>query len=70
MNWIKIEDIKSVPQVTPVLIYGKCCDICYNVVVGELEVDQWFVSGTGEDLTFIPSHYCLIDIPSNEETIK
>tara|TARA_R110000868_G_scaffold101359_1_gene279042 strand:- start:409 stop:609 length:201 start_codon:yes stop_codon:yes gene_type:complete len=65
MNWIKVED-KLPKQVTPVLVYGECCDICCNIAVAELENDNWFISGLGEDLIFTPTHWCKIEIPENE----
>lgn len=56
MKWINVKD--DLPEnVTPVLVYGECCDICYQIKIAEIEENRWWESGTGEDLTFRPTHW-------------
>jgi hypothetical protein len=63
-NWIKISE-KLPKDVTPVLVYGECCDVCYQIKIAEIEQGEWFESGHGEDLKFKPTHWMpLPDVPS------
>lgn len=49
------------------LVYGQCCDICYQIKIAEIEDGEWFESGTGEDLTFNPTHWMpLPEIPKED----
>lgn len=56
MNWIKVSD--HLPKdVTQVLVYGECCDVCYNIEIGEIEKGDWWESGKGEDFKFKVTHW-------------
>ena len=55
-GWISVKD-QMPPDVTPVLVFGWCCDICHNIRIAEYEVDGWWESFHGNDLTFIPEYW-------------
>jgi hypothetical protein len=59
-KWLSVEEYLP-KNVTPVLVKGKCCDICEPKVIAEIEDGEWFLSGHGENLTFKPTHW--IQIP-------
>lgn len=61
-HWKSVKDHLP-PEVTPVLVYGECCDICYHILVAEIEDGEWFQSGTGDDLVFKPTHWMNIPEP-------
>lgn len=61
-DWRKVED--SMPEdVTAVLVYGWCCDVCWHIKIAEIEKGEWWESGTGEDLVFKPTHWMPLPLP-------
>jgi hypothetical protein len=68
-NWIPLTD-KGPNDVTPVLVYGECCDTCYHILIAELEEGWWFESATGEDLTFEPTHWMELPEPPSKKNTK
>lgn len=61
-RWIRVED-KMPDNVTAVLVYGECCDLCYNIRIAEIENGEWFESGHGTDLFFTPTHWMPLPDP-------
>lgn len=60
--WISI--IQQMPNdVTPVLVYGECCDVCYQIKIAEVEEGKWWESATGKDLPFKPTHWMPLPHP-------
>lgn len=64
-DWISLKE-STPPPVTPVLVYGECCDACYNIIIAEHENLNWFESSTGEYLTFDPAFYMPLPQPPNK----
>lgn len=65
MKWISVKD--AFPRdVTPVLVYGKCCKACNNIQIAEREQDEWWESETGDSLHLRPSHW--MPLPSSPIT--
>ena len=60
--WIDVKE-KLPKEVTPVIVYGECCDICYHIKIAEIEDGVWFESGVGLDLDFKPSHWQYLPNP-------
>jgi hypothetical protein len=61
-GWIPVTE-RMPPDVTPVLVFGWCCDICHNIRIAEYEVDGWWESYHGEDLTFEPEYWMPLPFP-------
>lgn len=50
-GWISVTE--SLPNnITPVLVFGVCCGMCLNIKIAEIEDNNWFESGIGENLHF------------------
>jgi hypothetical protein len=63
-GWVNVEN--NIPEeVTPVLVYGECCEVCYHIKIAEIEDGVWFESGTGEDLKFRPTFWQHLPEPPN-----
>ena len=62
-GWIPVKE-KMPPQVTPVLVFGCCCDGCYNIIIAEYEVAGWWESYHGSDLHFEPEFWMPLPFPS------
>ena len=62
-GWIPVKE-KMPPQITPVLVFGCCCDVCYNIRIAEYEVDGWWESYHGSDLHFEPEFWMPLPFPS------
>ena len=61
-GWISVKE--RMPQdVTPVLVFGYCCDVCHNVRIAEYEVDGWWESFHGTDLHFEPEYWMPLPVP-------
>ncbi len=56
MGWTSVKN-QLPTNVTPVLVYGECCDVCWHIKIAEIEDNHWFESGTGEDLVFKPTYW-------------
>jgi hypothetical protein len=62
IKWIPIKG--NLPKnVTPVLVYSECCDVCSYMQIAEIEDGKWFVSGTGIDLNIQPTHWAKLPNP-------
>jgi hypothetical protein len=61
-GWVHVTE-QMPKNVTPVLVLGWCCDICHNIKIAEME-DDWFESGTGEDLHFKPDFWQPLPYPA------
>lgn len=61
-DWIPLK-VQIPDNVTPVLVYWECCDVCYQVEIAEIENNEWFVSDTGENLNFQPTHWMALPLP-------
>lgn len=62
ISWVAVKD-KLPNDVTPVLVYGECCDVCWHIKIAELEKGGWWESGTGEDLVFKPTYWAELPKP-------
>jgi len=62
-GWIPVTE-RMPPNVTPVLVFGWCCDICHNIRIAEYEIDGWWESYHGNDLTFEPEYWMPLPFPS------
>ena len=61
-GWISIE-LEKPPNVTPVLVIGRCCDICVRYTIAEFE-DYWYESNSGgEKLKFKPEYWRPLPYP-------
>lgn len=63
-GWIHVTE-QMPPNVTPVLAFGWCCDVCHDIVIAEYEVDEWWESYNGENLTFKPEYWMPLPFPLN-----
>lgn len=61
-GWISVKE-RMPPDVTPVLVFGYCCDVCHNVRIAEYEVDGWWESFHGTDLHFEPEYWMPLPVP-------
>lgn len=61
-GWISVKE-RMPPDVTPVLVFGYCCDVCHNVRIAEYEVDGWWESFHGTDLHFEPEYRMPLPVP-------
>lgn len=64
--WENIEE--SLPnELTKVLVFGNCCDVCSHIKIAELEKGEWWESGTGDGLNFKPTYWMPLPSPPKTE---
>jgi hypothetical protein len=71
VDWRKVDE--ELPKnVTAVLIYSECCEVCSYMQIAEIEDGKWFVSGSGEDVNVEPTHWAELPKPpvSEDERIR
>lgn len=62
-GWISVDNMP--PPVTPVLVFGWCCDICHNIKIAEWEDGVgWWESGTGDNLFFKVVYWQRLPFPA------
>lgn len=60
--WIDVN--KDLPKdVTAVLAYSECCNVCSYMYIAEIEDGDWFNSNTGDSLDMRITHWMELPKP-------